>query len=102
MIAAGLVPASKGTVKIAVQPVNKPYTDVGFVFQRDLLFDWRTVLGNVLLQADIRRNMARDVALQKARALLRHDWPVGLREPLSLGILGWHAPAGFDLPRAPA
>jgi NitT/TauT family transport system ATP-binding protein len=70
MIAAGLVPASDGIVEIAGQVVTKPYTDVGFVFQRDLLFDWRTVLGNVLLQADIRRNMARDVAQQKARALL--------------------------------
>jgi len=70
MIAGGLVPASGGVVEIAGKKVTKPYTDVGIVFQRDLLFDWRTVLGNVLLQADIRRNMTREVAIERARALL--------------------------------
>ena len=70
MIAGGLVPASGGVVEIAGKKVTKPYTDVGIVFQRDLLFDWRTVLGNVLLQADIRRNMTREAAMERARALL--------------------------------
>jgi NitT/TauT family transport system ATP-binding protein len=70
MIAGGLVAASGGTVEIAGRKVTKPYTDVGIVFQRDLLFDWRTVLGNVLLQADIRRNVSRETAIERARALL--------------------------------
>ena len=70
MIAGGLVAASGGVVEIAGKKVTKPYTDVGIVFQRDLLFDWRTVLGNVLLQADIRRNMTREAAVERARALL--------------------------------
>ena len=70
MIAGGLVAASGGVVEIAGRKVTKPYTDVGIVFQRDLLFDWRTVLGNVLLQADIRRNMSRETAVERARALL--------------------------------
>jgi NitT/TauT family transport system ATP-binding protein len=70
MIAGGLVAASGGLVEIAGRKVTKPYTDVGIVFQRDLLFDWRTVLGNVLLQADIRRSMSRESAVERARALL--------------------------------
>ena len=70
MIAGGLVAASGGVVEIAGRKVTKPYTDVGIVFQRDLLFDWRTVLGNVLLQADIRRSMSRETAVERARALL--------------------------------
>ena len=70
MIAGGLVPASGGVVRIAGQKISRPYTDVGIVFQRDLLFDWRTVLRNVLLQADIRRSMPRETAIERAKALL--------------------------------
>jgi NitT/TauT family transport system ATP-binding protein len=66
MIVAGLVSFSAGQVAVGGAPVTRPVTDVGIVFQRDLLFDWRTVLGNIMLQADIRgldRRRARDKAL---------------------------------------
>lgn len=69
MIIAGLVRATEGSVSVGRQPVVKPLTDVGIVFQRDLLFDWRTVLGNVMLQADIRR-LDRKNAHARALALL--------------------------------
>ena len=39
-------------------------TDLGIVFQQDLLFDWRTVLGNVMLQADV-RGLPKQAARQK-------------------------------------
>ena len=51
-------------------------TDLGIVFQQDLLFDWRTVLGNVMLQADV-RGLPRQAAREKARHLLRQ---VGLEQ----------------------
>jgi NitT/TauT family transport system ATP-binding protein len=70
MIAAGLVPPSEGVVEIDGAKVTTPITDVGIVFQRDLLFDWRTVFGNVMLQADIRRNMNRTAATAKALQLI--------------------------------
>ena len=35
--------------------VDRPQTDVGIVFQEAILLDWRNVLENVMLQADIRR-----------------------------------------------
>ena len=44
-----------------------PYTNLGIVFQRDALLEWRTVLDNVLLQADIRR-------LDRAQATRRRPW----------------------------
>ncbi|MBX3550960.1 MAG: ABC transporter ATP-binding protein [Pseudolabrys sp.] len=67
MITAGLTPPSSGSVVVDGKKVTRPLTEVGIVFQRDLLFDWRTVLGNVMLQADIRgldRNASREKALQ--------------------------------------
>jgi NitT/TauT family transport system ATP-binding protein len=54
MILAGLVPPSAGEVSIGGTKVIKPALDLGIVFQRDLLFDWRTVLGNITLQGDVR------------------------------------------------
>ena len=66
MIVAGLVPPSAGGVAVGAARVTRPLTDVGIVFQRDLLFDWRTVLGNIMLQADVRgldKRLAREKAL---------------------------------------
>jgi NitT/TauT family transport system ATP-binding protein len=67
MIAAGLVPPTTGQVLVRGREVTAPLTDVGIAFQRDLLFDWRTVLGNVLLQADVR---GLDRAQARARAFM--------------------------------
>jgi len=53
-IVAGLTKASAGEVAIGDARVAGPYTDLGIVFQKDLLLDWRTVLDNVLLQAEVR------------------------------------------------
>ncbi|MBM3486889.1 MAG: ABC transporter ATP-binding protein [Alphaproteobacteria bacterium] len=54
MLVSGLVEPTGGTIRIAGAPVTGPYTDLGFVFQTDLLLDWRSVLGNILLQCDMR------------------------------------------------
>ncbi|MBV8167003.1 MAG: ABC transporter ATP-binding protein [Alphaproteobacteria bacterium] len=75
MIVAGLVRSTQGDVLIAEKPVVAPVTDVGIVFQQDLLFDWRTVLGNVMLQADI-RGLDKTAARAKAMTLLER---VGLK-----------------------
>jgi len=54
MIVGGLVGASSGQVVVAGQPVTRPLTNVGIVFQKAVLLDWRTSLGNVMLQAEAR------------------------------------------------
>ena len=51
---AGLQRPSSGEVQIGDTVVNDPYTDLGIVFQRDLLMQWRTALDNVLLQIEMR------------------------------------------------
>jgi NitT/TauT family transport system ATP-binding protein len=66
---AGLIGASKGGIRIGGKAVTEPYTNIGIVFQADLLLDWRTVLGNVLLQYEMRGEDPRPHA-ERARALL--------------------------------
>jgi NitT/TauT family transport system ATP-binding protein len=69
LLTAGLESPTAGRIVVDGRPVIAPITDVGIVFQRDVLFDWRTIVGNVMLQADIRR-LPRGPALQKTHALL--------------------------------
>ena len=51
---AGLIPVSSGTVSIAGRTVKKAQTEIGTVFSDPILLDSRSVLENVLLQAEIR------------------------------------------------
>jgi NitT/TauT family transport system ATP-binding protein len=52
---AGLIPHTGGTITVGGQRVDRPQTDVGIVFQDSIMLDWRNVLGNVMLQIEIRR-----------------------------------------------
>jgi NitT/TauT family transport system ATP-binding protein len=72
----GLLPVSQGRIALNGHVVSGPPDDVGFVFQSPVLLAWRTVLGNVMLQIEM-RNLPRDRYLPKARALLKM---VGLEE----------------------
>lgn len=66
MLASGLIPASTGSIEIDGRRIVGPYTELGIVFQQDLLMDWRRVLGNVLVQPEFRGMRARDF---EARAI---------------------------------
>ncbi len=79
MILAGLVPPSAGSVDVGGRSVKRPLTDVGIVFQHDLLFDWRTVLGNVMLQAEV-RDMDRNAARARALHLLERAGLIGFEQ----------------------
>jgi NitT/TauT family transport system ATP-binding protein len=50
----GLHAASAGEVRVAGEPVTEPTADVGMVFQKAVLLEWRTVLDNVLVAARLR------------------------------------------------
>jgi NitT/TauT family transport system ATP-binding protein len=55
-ITAGLVDATDGTVTIDEKNVQAPdfeRTEVGLVFQKPILLEWKTILENVLLPIDI-------------------------------------------------
>jgi NitT/TauT family transport system ATP-binding protein len=53
-LVAGLLPCSAGEILIDGEAVDRPRTDVGIVFQKPTLVDWRTIHGNVMLQAQLR------------------------------------------------
>lgn len=69
LIAAGLQPKSSGSVRINGREVTRPITDVGIVFQSDVLLEWRTAIQNVMLQAEA-RGLDRAALEQRARELL--------------------------------
>jgi NitT/TauT family transport system ATP-binding protein len=75
LMIAGLLDGG-GEIRVAGAPVRGPQTEVGMVFQNPVLVDWRTVLGNVLLQIDLRGLRRRDFQ-GRAQALLAS---VGLAE----------------------
>ncbi|WP_201839738.1 ABC transporter ATP-binding protein [Microvirga zambiensis] len=68
-IVAGLDTPTNGRVSVADRVVTKPETDIGIVFQSPVLLDWRSVLDNVLIQAEARK-LPHDVYAARARDLL--------------------------------
>ena len=73
----GLLPATRGTVRVEGRSVTAPLKNVGMAFQNPILLPWRRVLDNVMLPLEIgrenREKLARDRAIWegKARELLR-------------------------------
>jgi NitT/TauT family transport system ATP-binding protein len=69
MIAAGLLPVSHGLVSVQGQRIGKPRTDIGIVFQNPVLLEWRTALGNIMLQTEA-RGLDRAASERRAYELL--------------------------------
>jgi NitT/TauT family transport system ATP-binding protein len=69
LLTAGLLPVTSGVITVNGERVTRPRTDVGVAFQQDLLLEWRNVLGNVLLPAEM-RGLRRQDYEQHARELL--------------------------------
>jgi NitT/TauT family transport system ATP-binding protein len=86
-IIAGLLPASSGEVIVLGKKVTGPVTEIGIVFQRDLLLPWRTVLQNVMLQAEIRR-LPRAVIRAQALRLLDQVGLAGFEDKLPRELSG--------------
>src|SRR5262245_7450224 len=52
-VLAGLLPQTEGDADLTGKPIKGPRRDIGVVFQSPVLFPWRSVLGNVMLPADV-------------------------------------------------
>jgi NitT/TauT family transport system ATP-binding protein len=74
---AGLDQPSSGQISIGSKIVAGPPDNLGVVFQRDVLLEWRTVLQNVLLPVEVYR-------------LKPHEWrPRALQSLELLGLAGF-------------
>jgi NitT/TauT family transport system ATP-binding protein len=92
---AGLQSVTEGEIRVKGQRVAQPPDNMGFVFQKDVLLDWRTVLHNVLLMAEFRGLPTRDY-VDRARSLLavfglqgfenRYPWELsgGMRQRVAI------------------
>jgi len=69
-LVAGLTRASQGTILVRGLPLQGIHPDVGYVFQRDTLLPWRTVLDNVVLGPEL-RGIDRDTRARQALELIR-------------------------------
>jgi NitT/TauT family transport system ATP-binding protein len=69
-IVGGLLPPDGGKIWFNGEPLHEPRADIGFVFQKNNLMPWRTVLQNVLLPAEVQRGQVTGVDRQHARDLL--------------------------------
>lgn len=56
----GLLSPTLGDVTINGKPVDKRSSECGYMLQRDQLFDWRTILGNVLLGLEIQKSLTKE------------------------------------------
>jgi NitT/TauT family transport system ATP-binding protein len=75
-ILAGLEQATAGSVVSGGEPVKTPRADTGIVFQQALLLPWNTVLDNILLPAQLKKDRS---AATLARALRLLEF-MGLRD----------------------
>jgi NitT/TauT family transport system ATP-binding protein len=69
MMIAGLYTPTAGSIRVDGAEVRRPLPNVGMVFQRDVLLEWRTVLDNVLLPIEVKR-LSKSAYREKALELL--------------------------------
>jgi NitT/TauT family transport system ATP-binding protein len=59
-IAARVIDGTEGEVRLEGQPLMRPTSRIGMVFQQPILLPWRTVLDNVLFPIDMMGRSVRD------------------------------------------
>lgn len=52
---AGLIAPEQGTIRVNQAPVCAHQTDIGYMLQKDHLFEWRTVYRNVILGLEVQK-----------------------------------------------
>ncbi|MDA9190563.1 ABC transporter ATP-binding protein [Alphaproteobacteria bacterium] len=68
-LVAGLIEKTSGDLFVNNETVTKPRTDIGMMFQKAVLLDWRTAIENVLLPTEVKRRVKQEDK-QKALASL--------------------------------
>jgi NitT/TauT family transport system ATP-binding protein len=70
MMIAGLESLSSGTIHVGRQPIIKPRTEIGIMFQDPTLLPWKSALDNVLFPIDMMRRPRKGYR-DRAMSLLR-------------------------------
>lgn len=78
-LVAGLREASAGTIEVLGKVVTQPVTELGMVFQKDLLLPWRSAIDNVMLQAEV-RSLPREPMQRRAKELLAMVGLIGFED----------------------
>ena len=89
LMVAGLLARSAGEILVDGRPVEGPQTDIGIVFQGNVLVDWRNALDNVLLQIEMRgedRARYKEMALALLASVGLRDFTGRLPHELSGGM----------------
>ncbi|WP_029150472.1 ABC transporter ATP-binding protein [Microbacterium indicum] len=84
---AGLTTPSSGSVALRGERVTAPRQDIGYVFQRAALLEWRSVRGNITLQAEM-RGMDMAVARRRADSLIEMTGLTGFEKALPHELSG--------------
>jgi NitT/TauT family transport system ATP-binding protein len=78
-LVSGLLKPSAGRVTLLGEDVEKPRQDIGYVFQRAALLEWRSARRNILLQAEMRK-MPAVQAKQRADELIEMTGLTGFED----------------------
>jgi len=104
LMTAGLLNPTSGEIRVADKRLVSPLTDVGIVFQDDLLLEFRSAVDNILLQGRIRhldmrqvRQRADELLEQLGVAHARSRYPRqlsgGMRQRVALARALVHSPS---------
>ncbi|MER8950126.1 ABC transporter ATP-binding protein [Mesorhizobium sp. M0809] len=104
LIIAGLLEPTIGHVNVNGKILKSPMTDVGIVFQDHLLLEFRTAIGNVLLQQEIRgldrvatekraKELFEKLGLSGAEARYPRQLSGGMQQRVSIARALVHDPA---------
>ena len=79
---AGLMTPTSGSVTVGGKPVTAGSGDVGYMLQRDNLFEWRTIESNVLLGLSVQKNLTKE----------NRDYALAMLDKYGLGDFRTHYP----------
>lgn len=86
-LVAGLLKPSTGDVRLRGDEVKGPRHDIGYVFQRAALLEWRSARKNILLQAEMRK-MPSEQARRRTAELIEMTGLKGFEDALPHELSG--------------